>query len=84
MRVKTNKTKTMKGVYIIKTLKLKNATIQSLTENKIVFIGELKGYIQKLSYTITQDRYNDLKRLNSNVKYNIWNENNIMRFIPQQ
>ena len=68
----------------MKTLKLKNATIQSLTENKVVFIGELKGYIQKLSYTITQDRYNDLKRLNSNVKYNIWNENNIMRFIPQQ
>ena len=74
----------MKEVIKMKKLLLKKATIQSLSENKVVFIGELKGYIQKLSYTITQDRYNDLKRLNSNVKYNIWNENNIMRFIPQQ
>jgi hypothetical protein len=67
----------------MKTLKLKNAKLESLTENKVVFIGELKGYIQKLSYTITKERYNDLKKLDSNAKYNIWSVNNVLRFIPQ-
>ena len=67
----------------MKQLKLRNARLESLTENKVVFIGELKGYIQKLSYTITQERYNDLKQLDKNTTYNIWNENNVMRFIAQ-
>jgi len=68
----------------MKQLKLKNAKLETLTENKVVFIGELKGYIQKLSYTITQERYNDLKQLDNNTTYNIWNENNVMRFITQK
>jgi hypothetical protein len=67
----------------MKTLKLKNAKLESLTENKVEFIGELKGYIQKLSYTITKERYNDLKALDRNAKYNIWSVNNVLRFIPQ-
>ena len=64
-------------------LKLRNAKLESLTENKVVFIGELKGYIQKLSYTITKERYNDLKQLDSNITYNIWKQDNIFRFIAQ-
>ena len=65
----------------MKQLKLKNAKLETLTDNKVVFIGELKGYIQKLSYTITQERYNDLKQLDSNITYNIWKQDNIFRFI---
>lgn len=67
----------------MKKLVLKNATLQLLTENKVVFIGELKGYIQKLSYTITQERYNDMKQLDVNAKYNIWNYGDILRFKAQ-
>ena len=67
-----------------KQLKLKNAKVETLTENKVVFIGELKGYIQKLSYTITKERYIDLLQLDTNVIYNIWLENNVFRFIPQK
>jgi uncharacterized FlgJ-related protein len=66
-----------------KQLKLRNAKLESLTENKVVFIGELKGWIQKLSYTITQDRYYDLLQLDSDTKYNIWLDNHVFRFIPQ-
>jgi hypothetical protein len=67
----------------MKQLKLKNAMIESLMVNKVVFIGELKGYIQKLSYTITQERYNDLLQLDKNTKYNIWKENDVFNFIPK-
>lgn len=56
----------------MKKLKLKNAKIETLTKNKVSFIGELKGYIQKLSYTITKERYTDLLQLNKNKIYNIW------------
>jgi len=73
----------MKEVIKMKKLLLKNATHQSLTENKVVFIGELKGYIQKLSCTITKDRYNDLQQLDGNTKYNIWQLENVIRFKPQ-
>ena len=66
-----------------KQLKLKNAKLELLTENKVVFIGELKGYIQKLSYTITKERYIDLLKLDENIKYNIWLENHAFRFIPK-
>ena len=68
-----------------KKLKLKNAKIELLTENKVIFKGELKGYMQKLSYTITKERYNDLLQLNKNTAYNIWAkaENNTLTFIPQ-
>lgn len=66
-----------------KQLKLKNATIETLTENKVIFVGELKGYIQKLSYTITKERYLDLLKLDTNKKYNIWLENNVFRFVLQ-
>ena len=62
---------------------IKNAKLESLTENKVEFIGELKGYIQKLSYTITKDRYNDLQQLDGNTKYNIWQLENVIRFKPQ-
>lgn len=67
----------------MKKLKLKNAKIESLTESKVVFVGELKGYVQRLSYSITHDRYNDLQQLNRDIKYNIWHENNILKFIAQ-
>ena len=64
-------------------LKLKNARIESLTENKVVFIGELKGYIQKLSYTITLERYRDLLKLDRDTLYNIWKQDNQFRFIAR-
>lgn len=67
----------------MKKLKLKNAKLELLTNNKVVFIGELKGYIQRLSYDITQERYNDLQQLDNNTVYNIWSENNMLRFIAQ-
>ena len=67
----------------MKQLKLKNAIIETLTENKVIFIGEIKGYRQKLSYTITKERYIDLLKLDTNTKYNIWLENNNFRFIPK-
>jgi len=67
----------------MKKLKLKNAKIESLAENKVIFIGELKNKIYKLSYTITKERFTDLKQLNKNTIYNIWNQDNIFRFIPQ-
>ena len=70
----------------MKKLKLKNAKIETLTENKVSFIGELKGYKQRLSYTITEkERYNDLKQIDKNIIYNIWldNDKGIFRFIPQ-
>ena len=67
----------------MKQLKLKNARIESLTENKVVFIGELKGYIQKLSYTITLERYRDLLKLDRDTLYNIWKQDNQFRFIAR-
>lgn len=67
----------------MKKLKLRNAKVQSLTEGKVVFIGELKGWRQKLSYTISQERYKDLQQLDKNTKYNIWEIGDIYRFIPQ-
>ena len=65
-----------------KKLKLKNAKLEALTENKVIFIGELKGYRQRLSYTITSERHNDLLQLDKDQKYNIWQQDNIFRFIP--
>lgn len=67
----------------MKKLKLKNAQLESLTENRVSFIGELKGYMQRLSYTITQERYNDLLQLDPSKKYNIWYENNMFIFKPK-
>ena len=67
----------------MKKLKLKNAKLESLTENKVIFKGELKGYVQKLSYTITHESYKDLLQIDKNQIYNIWSVNNVLRFIPQ-
>lgn len=67
----------------MKTLKLKNAKIESLTENKVIFIGELKNKIYKLSYIITKERFEDLKQLDVNTIYNIWYQDNNFRFIAQ-
>ena len=67
----------------MKKLKLRIARLESLTENKVIFIGELKGYIQKLSYTITHDRFNDLKQIDMGTRYNIWEIDNTLRFIEQ-
>jgi len=66
----------------MKKLKLKNAKLESLTENKVAFIGELKGYIQRLSYTIKKERYNDLLQLEENTKYNIWHYDGYFHFKP--
>lgn len=65
----------------MKQLKLKNARLETLTENKVTFIGELKGCIQKLSYTITPERYVDLLKLDENTLYNIWKQDDKFRFI---
>ena len=62
-------------------LKLKNAKIETLTQNKVTFVGELKGYIQRLSYTITEERFLDLKQLDSDKKYNIWKTEDCFKFI---
>jgi hypothetical protein len=67
----------------MKKLKLRNARLESLTKNKVVFIGELKGYLQRLSYTITKDRYKDLLQLDKNATYNIWDIGGHYRFIKQ-
>ena len=68
----------------MKTLKLKNAKLETLTETKVSFIGELKGYIQKWSMTITDiQRFYDLQKLDRNTTYNIWYENNQYRFIAK-
>lgn len=67
----------------MKKLKLRNARLELLAENKVVFIGELKGYLQKLSYTITKDRYKDLLQLDKNATYNIWDMGGNYRFIKQ-
>ena len=67
----------------MKKLKLRNAKLESLTKNKVVFIGELKGYLQRLSYTITKDRYNDLLQLDKSATYNIWDIGDNYRFIKQ-
>ena len=68
----------------MKTLKLKNAKLETLTETKVSFIGELKGYIQKWSMTITDiQRFYDLQKLDKNTTYNIWYENNQYRFIAK-
>ena len=67
----------------MKKLLLKNATLQLLTGNKVVFIGEIKGYIQKLSWTITQERHDDLLQLDNKQKYNIWQLENEIRFKSQ-
>ena len=68
----------------MKTLKLKNAKLETLTETKVSFIGELKGYIQKWSMTITDiQRFYDLQKLDRNTTYNIWHENNQYRFIAK-
>ena len=65
-------------------LKLKNAKIELLTENKVSFIGELAGYKQRFKMTITNiQRYYDLKKLDENVKYNIWKRDDEFVFIPQ-
>ena len=56
-------------------LKLKNATLESLSENKVTFIGELKGYLQRLTWTVADtETYNGLKLLDVNEKYNIYND----------
>lgn len=68
----------------MKKLKLRNAKLESLTENKVIFIGELRGYISRLSYSITKERYNDLQQLDKNATYNIWKHDNSFRFIQQQ
>lgn len=68
----------------MKKLKLKNAKLELLTKNKVSFIGELKGYRQKFSMTITNmDTYEELLQLDENSIYNIWFENNFYRFIAQ-
>ena len=64
-------------------LALKNAQLESLTINKVVFIGELKGYKKRLSYSITKERYFDLLQLNKNQKYNIWKTDNFLKFIAK-
>lgn len=65
-------------------LKLKNAKMELLTENKVVFIGELKGYIQRWSMTITDiNRYYDLLQLDKDGVYNIWLQDDTFRFIAK-
>jgi hypothetical protein len=66
-----------------KELKLKNAKLETLEVNRVAFIGELKGFKQRLSYSITKDRYNDLLQIDPYKVYNIWHEGNIFRFIEQ-
>lgn len=69
----------------MKKLKLRNAKLELLTENKVSFIGELKGYIQRWSMTITDiDRYYDLLQLDKDSIYNIWLEDDLYRFILQE
>ena len=66
----------------MKKLKLKNAKLETLTKDKVVFIGELKGYIQRWSMKITDiQRYYDLLELDKNSVYNIWLEDGAFRFI---
>lgn len=66
-------------------LKLKNAKLELLTENKVSFIGESKGHIQRWSMTITDiDRYYDLLQLDKDSIYNIWLENGFFRFILKE
>lgn len=67
----------------MKKLKLRKAMLESLTENKVAFIGERKGCITRLTYTITKERYLDLLQLDRNQVYNIWLHDNNFRFIPQ-
>ena len=68
----------------MKKLKLKNARLEALTENRVSFIGELKGYKQRFSMTITDiNRYYDLLQLDKESMYNIWSENGSFRFILQ-
>jgi len=64
-------------------LKLKNATLESLTENKVSFIGELKGKLQRLTWTVTDgDTYNNLKLLDIEEKYNFsYKEKNKLKVI---
>lgn len=66
-------------------LKLRNAKLELLTENKVSFTGELKGYIQRWSMTIIDiDRYYDLLQLDKDSIYNIWLEDGSYRFIIKE
>ena len=66
-------------------LQLRNAKLELLTENKVSFIGELKGYIQRWSMTIVDiDRYYDLLQLDKDSIYNIWLEDDSYRFIVKE
>lgn len=66
----------------MKTLKLKNAKLEILTENKVSFIGEIKNRKSRFSMTITDiKRYYDLLQLDRESIYNIWFENGNYRFI---
>lgn len=66
-------------------LQLRNAKLELLTENKVSFIGELKGYIQRWSMTIIDiDRYYDLLQLDKDSIYNIWLVDDSYRFIVKE
>lgn len=67
----------------MKKLKLRNAKIETITDNKVSFIGELKNSIYRLSYTIDKLTFKELEQLNKNTKYNIWEVDNVLRFIAQ-
>lgn len=64
-------------------LKLRNAKIETLTDDRISFIGELKSSIYRLSYTIDKITNEQLKQLKENKVYNIWEIDNNFKFIEQ-
>lgn len=67
----------------MKKLKLKNAKIELLTDNKVSFIGELKNKIFRLSYTVDKVTQERLQELKENKTYNIWEIGENLRFIEQ-
>lgn len=64
-------------------LKLRNAKIEKLTDNKVSFIGELKSSIYRLSYTIDKITYEALQEVKKDKIYNIWEVDGNLRFIEQ-
>ena len=64
-------------------LKLRNAKIETLTANKVKFIGELKSNIYKLSYTVDKATHEALLQIKRNEIYNIWEVDGNLRFIKQ-
>ncbi|MEG1620625.1 MAG: hypothetical protein RR322_01815 [Oscillospiraceae bacterium] len=56
----------------MKTLKLKNAKLENITPEKVSFIGEIKGYVCRLSYNLNELGYSQMKEVDINAIYNIW------------